>query len=146
MKPATAIASAIFTVTGALLCAVSLHALAAEPGLGQREFSARCAMCHGTSARGDGWMAENLIRRPPSLRNLKKNNGGMFPREQLARTIDGRIAIKAHGPSEMPAWGTIYKSDIATAAGGPRGVREEDEVNISYRIQALIEYLTTQQD
>ena len=91
-------------------------------------------------------MAENLIRRPPSLRNLKKNNGGVFPREQLARTIDGRISIKAHGPSEMPAWGTIYKSAIATAAGGPRGVREEDEINISYRIQALIEYLATQQD
>ena len=30
--------------------------------------------------------------------------------------------------------------------GGPRGVREEDEITISYRIQALVEYLTTLQD
>jgi hypothetical protein len=33
--------------------------------------------------------------------------------------------------------------------GGPRGVRgvrEEDEITISYRTQALVEYLTTLQD
>jgi hypothetical protein len=30
--------------------------------------------------------------------------------------------------------------------GGVRGVREEDEITISYRTQALVEYLTTLQD
>ena len=36
----------------------------------------------------------------------------------------------------------------AATAGprGVRGVREEDEITISYRIQALVEYLTTLQD
>ena len=46
----------------------------------------------------------------------------------------------------MPAWGAIFKRDIESAAGGPRGVREEDEITISYRIQALVEYLATLQD
>ncbi len=142
MKPVTVIAAA----TGALLCVIAFSTIAADPSPGQREFNARCAMCHGASARGDGWLAENLIRRPPSLRELKKKNGGVFPREQIARTVDGRISIKAHGPSEMPAWGTVYKTEIETAAGSRRGVREEDEINISYRIQVLIEYLATQQD
>jgi hypothetical protein len=32
------------------------------------------------------------------------------------------------------------------ATGGPRGVREEDEITINYWIQALVEYLTTLQD
>ena len=62
-----------------LLATVCIDAGAAEPTLGQREFRARCAMCHGTEARGDGWMAANLIQRPPSLRGLKKKNGGTFP-------------------------------------------------------------------
>ena len=46
----------------------------------------------------------------------------------------------------MPAWGTIYRSEISAASGTPRGVREEDEVNVSYRIQALIEYLASIQE
>ena len=32
------------------------------------------------------------------------------------------------------------------ATAGPRGVREEDEITIRYRIQALVEYLATLQD
>lgn len=142
MKTVHRIAAAL----AATLCAAALSAAAAEPAYGQREFRTRCAMCHGAAARGDGWLAEYLIQRPPSLRALKKNNGGIFPREQIARIIDGRTYVNAHGPSEMPAWGTVYKSEIEVAAGGRRGVREEDEVNISYRIQALIEYLATVQD
>ena len=67
-------------------------------------------------------------------------------REQVARIIDGRSPIKLHGPTEMPAWGNIYRAEIDAAAGTRRGVREEDEVNVSYRIQALIEYLASIQE
>ena len=35
---------------------------------------------------------------------------------------------------------------IDAATGTRRGVREEDEVNVSYRIQALIEYLVSIQE
>lgn len=127
-----------------LLCA--LGALGAEPGYGQREYQVRCAMCHGNDGHGNGWLAEQLIQRPANLRLLKSSNGGRFPREHVARIIDGRVTLKAHGPSEMPAWGPIYRADLEAAAGGRRGVREEDEILISYRIRALVEHLATLQD
>ena len=142
MKPLARIAA----VSGVLLCAIPLFAGAAEPSYGQREFQTRCAMCHGTAGRGGGWMAEYLIQRPPVLTQLKKNNGGSFPREQIARVIDGRTDVKLHGPRQMPVWGSIYQTEIETA-GGPRGgTREESDININYRIQALIGYLATIQE
>lgn len=133
-------------LAGLLACALATLAAAAEPGYGEREFRARCAMCHGASGQGNGWMAEQLIQRPANLRLLKKNNGGTFPRERVAQIVDGRIALKAHGPTEMPAWGPIYRADLEAAAGGRRGVREEDEVIISYRIRALVDYVSTLQE
>ena len=142
MKPLYRISGA----AGILLCALPLLANAAEPLFGQREFQTRCAMCHGKAGRGDGWLAEFLIQRPPTLTQLKNKNGGTFPREQIARVIDGRFAIKSHGPSEMPAWGAVYRAELNTTTGALLGVREEDEVNISYRIQALVEYLATIQE
>lgn len=137
---------AIIIVAAIVWCGASLPGFAAETTHGQREFNTRCAMCHGAEARGDGWLADMLIRRPPSLRELKIKYGGSFPREEIARAIDGRTIQRTRGPHEMPAWGAIFKQDIETAAGAPRGVREEDEIAISYRIQALVEYLASLQD
>jgi mono/diheme cytochrome c family protein len=142
MRPVTRTTAAV----GFLLCAISALAWGAEPNYGEREFRTRCAMCHGTSGKGDGWLAEQLIQRPPALTQLKKKNGGTFPREKVARIVDGRTLIKTHGPSEMPVWGVIYRSEMDAAAGTRRGVREEDEVIISYRIQALVAYLATIQE
>src|SRR5690349_17437951 len=106
---------------GLLLCLVVPLAQGAEPSFGQREFAQRCAMCHGITGRGDGWLAESLIHPPPMLTQLKKKNGGTFPRERVAGIIDGRISIKTHGPSEMPAWGTIYKTELSGSTGARRG-------------------------
>ena len=138
--------SRIIGIVNVLLWAIPLFAYAAEESFGQREFRTRCAMCHGTAGRGDGWLGEQLIKRPPPLTQLKKSNGGTFPRERVAQVIDGRTLTTSHGPREMPVWGAIYRSEIEAATGARRGVREEDEVNISYRIQALIEYLVTIQE
>jgi len=135
-----------FAIAAGFLLFVSSSAWSAEPSFSQREFATRCQMCHGPAGRGDGWLAEQLIKRPPTLSQLSRKNGGVFPRDQVVRIIDGRSPIKLHGPTEMPAWGTIYRSEIAAASGGPRGVRDEDEVNVSYRIQALIEYLVSIQE
>ena len=43
-----------------LLCFFSMITLGAEPSFGQREYQVRCAMCHGNSGRGDGWLADNI--------------------------------------------------------------------------------------
>jgi len=142
MKPV----SSIIGTVSLMLSAIPLIACGAEESFGQREFRTRCAMCHGMTGRGDGWLAELLIKRPPPLTQLKRNSGGTFPRERIAQVIDGRTLIRSHGPREMPVWGTIYRSEIEATTGTRRGVREEDEVNISYRIQALIEYLVAIQE
>ena len=73
-------------VAGLLL---PLCASSAEPSFGQREFAIRCQMCHGPAGRGDGWLAEQLIKRPPTLSQLSRKNGGVFPREQVTHIIDG---------------------------------------------------------
>ena len=80
-----------------------------------------CASCHGPSAEGDGPVARALSTPPANLRRLAERFGNPLPEEQVARYIDGRAQVKAHGPRDMPVWGTrfYYKS-----GGDERGVRQ----------------------
>ena len=48
---------------------------------GTDAFKDYCAVCHGTSARGDGPLADKMKRRPPDLTVLATQNGGVFPAE-----------------------------------------------------------------
>jgi len=108
--PAAAAALAVLAAT---------PAAAADDSLGKREFETRCAMCHGVTGKGDGWLADYLMKRPPALTQLKKNNGGVFPLADVIDIIDGRKAVKVHGPREMPVWGTVYQEErkMANEAG-----------------------------
>ena len=63
-----------------------------------------CAVCHGTTARGDGPLADRMKRRPPDLTVLATQNGGVFPAEQVRKTIDGREFVPGHGGPDMPVW------------------------------------------
>jgi mono/diheme cytochrome c family protein len=80
-----------------------------------------CASCHGVSGEGDGPVAHSLITPPANLRRLGERFGNPLPEDQVARYIDGRAEVKAHGPRDMPVWGTrfYYKS-----AGDERRTRE----------------------
>jgi mono/diheme cytochrome c family protein len=71
-----------------------------------------CASCHGPSAQGDGPVARSLSTPPANLRRLAERFGNPLPEDQVARYIDGRAEVKAHGPRDMPVWGTrfYYKS------------------------------------
>ncbi|HZY60454.1 MAG TPA: hypothetical protein VFE56_11860, partial [Candidatus Binataceae bacterium] len=42
---------------------------------------------------------------PANLRLLSERYGNPLPVDQIARFIDGRADIKAHGPRDMPVWG-----------------------------------------
>lgn len=64
-----------------------------------------CASCHGTSARGDGPVADVLSVRPADLTGLAARYGRPLPTEQLAGYVDGRADVAAHGPRQMPVWG-----------------------------------------
>jgi mono/diheme cytochrome c family protein len=90
-----------------------------------------CASCHGTAGRGDGPLAEYLRVPATDLTHLAQQHGGRFQEDTVARVIDGRARVGAHGPSDMPVWGDAFSS--ALAKGGEARLRE--------RIAALVRYL-----
>ena len=81
--------------------------------IGKREFNASCAVCHGTSGKGDGPMAGHLSGRLPDLTTLAKRNNGVFPFARVYDTISGQREMKGHGTREMPIWGPRF-SEKAT--------------------------------
>jgi mono/diheme cytochrome c family protein len=77
---------------------------------GKDSFDRYCATCHGITGRGDGTLASSLKTRPADLTSLAGRNGGTFPREQVRGYVEGTgRAIPAHGPTQMPLWGGIFR-------------------------------------
>jgi mono/diheme cytochrome c family protein len=85
-------------------------AQAPDPQSGQALFVTHCAQCHGADARGTGPMAEIIAIDTPDLTGLSARNGGAFPLEAVARQIDGRAPLLAHG-GDMPVFGPFLDSD-----------------------------------
>lgn len=77
---------------------------------GKNIFLNSCWQCHGLDAKGFGPMAEMLAIETPDLTELSKRNGGEFPTAMVARQIDGRFPVLAHG-GEMPIFGPSLESD-----------------------------------
>ena len=106
--------------------------------LGQPHFATYCASCHGIEGRGDGPAARALETPPADLRRIALRRGGVFPDAEIARKIDGRFEIGAHGSREMPVWGRSFAADVPetdTAESISRGM-----------ISVLVEYLKSIQD
>jgi mono/diheme cytochrome c family protein len=99
-------------------------------------FRAYCASCHGVSGRGDGAVAKFLKLPPANLMRLSARNSGVFPADRVARTIDGRHAVRTHGESTMPVWGPIFARSPIVA----------DEAAVDARIRALVAYLESIQE
>jgi mono/diheme cytochrome c family protein len=64
-----------------------------------------CASCHGAEGRGDGPVAASFKIEVPDLTLIAHRAGTAYPRERVARIIDGRYIIGAHGSRTMPVWG-----------------------------------------
>lgn len=104
--------------TTRVFAAVALAALYSVPGSdplaqeqevienGRQLFNQKCAICHGQGGKGDGALGLQLKKRPADLSQVSKRNAGKFPFWQVYGTIDGRQDIGAHGPREMPVWGS----------------------------------------
>ncbi len=85
--------------------------------VGKHEYETHCAECHGLSGKGDGPYVQ-LLRSSivlPDLTELSKKNRGVFPVEHVVETIDGRAPVRAHGPTDMPIWGPVYKNQSHNA-------------------------------
>lgn len=101
--------------------------------LGQPLYERHCASCHGLDGQGDGPAAGALRTPPADLTGIARRRDGAFPRGEIARFVDGRFALSAHGSRDMPVWGTrfgeaIPETDVAESI--TRG-----------KIAALVEYL-----
>ena len=110
---------------------------------GRTLFLRYCASCHGVEGDGRGFVARALAHPPSDLRHLGERNdvtlqGDVRERhdvlgERIARFIDGREMVTAHGTREMPVWGERFDADQAEGAAREKAVRE--------RVNALAVYL-----
>ena len=92
----------------ASMTAVAKAAHADDVAQGRRIYLHYCASCHGQTGEGNGPLAPSLTTPPANLRRLSEKYGYPLPEDQLARFIDGREAVKAHGPRDMPVWGKRF--------------------------------------
>jgi mono/diheme cytochrome c family protein len=125
-----AAAVAGLTLAGVLL-AGRADAQSPAAATGDYLFRTYCAACHGTSARGDGPLADSMRRRPANLTEIAKRNKGVFPSEEMLRVVDGRSPVKGHGGPDMPVWGDVFA----------RSVDGGDPAIVQARIKALVAYL-----
>jgi mono/diheme cytochrome c family protein len=108
--------------------------------VGQAEYEAKCAVCHGYFGHGDGPLSRHLTIRSTDLTQLAKNNGGVFPETEILMALDGRSEVQGHGPRDMPIYGEIYLAE------GPEGATaKEKEPFVAARLRALVAFLETLQ-
>jgi len=91
-----------------LLLVIASAAQASEIASSRAFYLEFCATCHGLTGEGDGPLAQALTTPPPNLRRLSERYGNPLPDDQIARFIDGRADVKAHGPRDMPVWGMRF--------------------------------------
>jgi mono/diheme cytochrome c family protein len=119
------------------------QAMAQRADIGEREYNSNCAVCHGMQGKGDGPYAGIIDTRVADLSTLSKRNGGVFPVQRVYEIIDGREAVRAHGPRDMPIWGERYGTE---ARETPSYFPSEPEVHVRARILALTEYVNRLQN
>jgi len=99
---------------------------------GAAMFGTYCAVCHGTTGKGNGPAAAALKRQPADLTQLNQRNNGSFPAIKVGLIIKGDEVMASHGSRDMPIWGKIF-TDM------------EGERLASLRIHNLTEFVRTLQ-
>ena len=139
MKNATTISGLVGI---ALFCTASTALAQAKPqgrvDFGEREYRSSCAVCHGLSGKGDGPYKPFQTKSPSDVTTLAKANSGVFPYQRVYDIIDGRQAVAAHGPRDMPIWGARY---LAESAGYYMDVPYDPEAFVRTRVVALVDYV-----
>ncbi len=98
---------------------------------GRDLFQHYCSSCHGRDGKGGGHAAPALKVPPPDLTTIAQRSGGVFPVDRATAFITGkkRLSTPAHGSSDMPVWGPIFK-----------GLDNRDAINAA-RIESLVKYI-----
>ncbi len=137
MKKSNYFAPVLLTAT-ILGSSGTVYADERSPDFGQRVYLANCAVCHGKQGKGDGPFAGVLDTRVADLTTLAKQNGGVFPFARVYEIIDGEQVVKAHGPRDMPIWGTEFRIRGAENYGE---FPYDADAYVRARILALAEYV-----
>ncbi len=101
---------------------------------GERMYKQYCAACHGADAKGHGPVATILTTPPPDLTTLAKRHNGKFPYDYVKSILEFGPGSTAHGTSEMPTWGPIF-----------RYYDKQNERVVHQRIKNLCDYLASLQ-
>ncbi len=99
---------------------------------GEVLYAQDCAICHGSNLRGTG-SVPYPFRNPPDLTTLTRRHGGNFPDAYLADILRNGVVLPAHGPAQMPIWGTDFTKD------------QWDERQLAARIANLTNFLKSRQ-
>ena len=104
-----------------------------SPTSGKEMFTAYCAACHGPDGKGAGPAAAALKTSPADLTTLaKRSSDGSFPRDRVATLLKNGTGPSAHGSSDMPIWGPLFKSLDPT-----------HDIAVQQRIKNLNDYLVS---
>jgi mono/diheme cytochrome c family protein len=101
---------------------------------GEQTYKQYCAACHGVDAKGHGPLAPLLRTPPPNLTTLAKRHLGKFPYDYVASVLEFGPGVSAHGSSDMPTWGPIF-----------RYFDNQNERIVRQRIKNLCDYLASLQ-
>ena len=104
-----------------------------SPASGKEMYTAYCAVCHGTDAKGAGPAASALKTAPANLTLLSKNDGGKYPAMKVTSAIRGSNDLPAHGSKDMPIWGDLFWS----MSHGHDGEVQQRVSNLTHYIETL---------
>jgi len=105
---------------------------ASSPPSGAELYSRHCAVCHAADWNGSG-PAPATFRAPPDLTTLARRHSGKFPDAYVSDVLRNGAIMPAHGPAEMPIWGTDFALD---RSGQPVALRITNLTNYIKSLQA----------
>ena len=98
-----------------------------EPS-GTEIFRQDCAVCHVSGANSPA--VPSPFRTPPDLSTLAQRHGGKFPEMYVREVLQNGVELPAHGPAEMPIWGSDFVAKDKLT-----------EKQVGFRIAELTDYL-----
>jgi mono/diheme cytochrome c family protein len=105
-----------------------------SPAKGEEMYMSYCAVCHGKDGKGNGPAASALKVPPPDLTTLAQRHDGKYPNSHVATILRHGAEAPAHGTSDMPVWGPLFRS-----------VSRSDDAVVMMRISNLNSYLESLQ-
>jgi len=100
-----------------------------NPQSGEQMYKDYCAACHGSAGKGDGPAAAFLKTWPPDLTKMAERNKGKYPEVKVKETLLFGISSQAHGTSDMPVWGRLFRME------------DQNKNEVNARVSKLTQYL-----